>query len=87
MSDDGTEYVRIVVWAEMSHIAGSTREDIVEFPRAEWAAMTAEQRENALLECAQDHLANTVESGAYVDGADAEMPPASPDKPEEGNSR
>lgn len=64
MADD---VVRIKTGVQMNSISNSTREHVVEMPRAEWEALTAEEREAELDEIAQGTLANEVNAWAYVD--------------------
>jgi hypothetical protein len=66
--DDDAEgdVIRINTGVEMTSIAGSAQEDIVEMPRAEWGAMNDEEREAALEAFAQTTLSNNVNAWAYV---------------------
>lgn len=64
MADD---VVRIKTGTSVSYIANSTREDVVEIPRAEWEAMTPEEREGMLNNIANTTLENSVDVWAYVD--------------------
>ena len=47
--------------------AGCKHEDVAEVDRAEWEAMSDEDREKHLQEEARDFLANHIDYGAYVD--------------------
>jgi len=62
-----SDIVRIKVGVSMSSIYNSTREDVIEIPRAEWDAMTEDDRTKMLDECAEEMLSNEVEAYAYVE--------------------
>jgi len=64
------DVVRIKTGVEMSSVAGSAREDVVEIPRADWDAMTPEEREAELDSIARSTLENAVNTWAYVDEED-----------------
>jgi hypothetical protein len=67
MADD---VVRIKTGMQVSYIANSTREDVVEIPRAEWDAMTPEQQQETLDSIAEGFVADYLGSWAYVDKED-----------------
>lgn len=64
MSDD---VVRIKTGTSVNYIADSTREEVIEIPRARWEAMTPEERAAELEGIADETLANSVAAWAYVD--------------------
>jgi hypothetical protein len=64
MADD---VVRIKTGMEVSYIANSAREDVIEIPRAEWEAKTPAEREAMLNDIAEETLANSANAWAYVD--------------------
>jgi hypothetical protein len=59
--------VRIRVGMSLSYISGSQREDVVEYPRDEWEAMTPEQREAELDSIAESFVADYLDSWAQVE--------------------
>lgn len=65
------DVVRIKVGMEVNYIASSTREDEIEIPRAEWEAMTEEEREQQLMREAEVMVSNHLDSWAYVVEDDA----------------
>lgn len=64
------DVVRIKTGVQMPSIPGTTREDELEIPRAEWDALTPEEREERLEEIAQETLSEHVNAWAYVDEED-----------------
>jgi hypothetical protein len=60
------DVIRIKTGVQMTSISQSTREDVIEVPRAEWDEMTPEEREERLDEIAQETLANEVNCWACV---------------------
>lgn len=67
MSED---MVHIRTGVSLSFVSGTTREDVVLIPRAEWEAMTPGQREHRLESIADETLANEVNAWAYVEDED-----------------
>ncbi len=59
------ETIRIKAGVECNFTTAST-ESVYEVSRAEWEAMTPEEREQALEEYAQGELENSVSAYAYV---------------------
>lgn len=61
--------VKIRVGMEVNYIAGSTQESVVEteFTRAEWDAMSEEEREKILEDWAETEVSNHVNAWAIVD--------------------
>jgi len=62
-----SDVIRIKVGIAVSYIANSKREYVEEIPRAEWDAMTPEQRDALLDELAESQVADYVESWAQVE--------------------
>ena len=60
-----SDTIRIKAGVECSFTTAST-ESVYEVDRAEWEAMTDEQREQALNEYAEGELSNSVNAYAYV---------------------
>jgi hypothetical protein len=67
MSTPDPAYVRIRAWVQMSAIAESNQEEVVEFDRSEWDGMDEEQRSNVLADAGEDFMISKVEFGAYLD--------------------
>ena len=65
---DQDEPVKIRVGMAVSYIHSSSREDVMDAPctRAEWAAMTEEQRQRILDEVAQDYASNYLDMWAFA---------------------
>ena len=61
------DMIRINVGMSLSYISGSDREDIVEYPRDEWEAMTPEQQQEALNKIAEDFVYGYLDSWAVVE--------------------
>ena len=62
-----SDMIRIKTGISANWIAGSTRENFIEIPRAEWEAMTGEERENYLDDVAQTLIENGIEAWACVE--------------------
>ena len=62
-----SDVIRIRVGMAVNYIAHSEREDVLEIPRSEWAAMTPEEREDYLDSQAQNHVENHLDSWAVVE--------------------
>ena len=60
------DVVRIKVGISVNYIAGSTREDEEEIPRAEWEAMSADEQEAFLNTAAEMMIENHVNAWATV---------------------
>lgn len=60
------DVIRIEVGSSDSSIAGSSRSEVVEFPRAEWDAMTEGQREEMLDSWRQTEIDDRFEAWATV---------------------
>jgi hypothetical protein len=61
------EMIRVKVGVSMRAVSGSKQEDVVEIPRAEWEAMTDEEREARLNQMAEAAVSNEVDAWAYVE--------------------
>lgn len=61
-----SDTVKIKVGFECLSVAGADHEDIVEIDRAEWDAMTADEREAMLEGMADVELSNSASAYAYV---------------------
>lgn len=62
--DDGPVWIELSV--DMPSCAGSEVEDYVAVPRAEWDAMTEEEREARVQQEIEEFLANSVNAGGGV---------------------
>jgi hypothetical protein len=59
--------IRIRVGMSVSYMSGSQREDVIEYPRDEWEAMTPEQREAELGNITESYVADYLDSWALVE--------------------
>ena len=64
MSND---MIRIKVGMSVSYMSGSDREDVMEYPRDEWEAMTPEQQQAELDNIAESFVADYLDSWAQVE--------------------
>ena len=62
-----SDMIRIKTFISVNYITGSTREDVIEFPREEWEAMTEDEQQEQLDGITETILTNSVEVSAYVD--------------------
>ena len=59
--------IRIRVGMSVSYMSGSDREDVMEYPRDEWEAMTPEQQKAELDNIAESFVADYLDSWAQVE--------------------
>jgi hypothetical protein len=65
------DMIRIKTGISVNWVAGSTREDFIEIPRAEWEAKTEAEREDYLNDVTSTLIANGVDVWAYVEEDEA----------------
>jgi hypothetical protein len=66
-----SDMIRIKTGISVNWVAGSTREDSIEIPRAEWEAKTEAEREDYLNDVTSTLIANGVDVWAYAEEDEA----------------
>lgn len=66
-----TEKIKIRVYAHTGFV-GCSHLDTVEIDRSDWNLMGEKDREKFLEECAQEHVSNHIDYGAYVEEGESE---------------